>query len=81
MPILNRYFIIDNDDPNKDDITNLYICEHQSVRYSNDWSQFVIKLKYHDNNTYPILSWYEEYDQLWILTMMEESWWILDPLE
>lgn len=71
----NRYYIIDSDDPNLNDIIAVSVGDLETQRYSIDRSMLVIKLHKGDNQQYPFLDQYNEYDHVQILEALNNSEW------
>jgi hypothetical protein len=71
----NRYFIINADDNNLNDIISVSVGELKTQRYSLDNTQIVIKLYENDHNNYPFLSQYTEYNHHDILEVMQTDKW------
>jgi hypothetical protein len=70
-----RYFIIDANDPNIEDIFAVVVGQSSSQRYSIDGLKVVVKLKQGDTSDYPFLSQYDEYDHVQILEQLNNSEW------
>tara|TARA_R110000824_G_scaffold395070_5_gene595377 strand:- start:4057 stop:4296 length:240 start_codon:yes stop_codon:yes gene_type:complete len=71
----NRYYIIDSDDPNLNDIIAVSVGDSETQRYSIDRDMLVIKLHKGDNEQYPFLDQYSEYDHNDILVALNNSEW------
>lgn len=71
----NRYFIIDSNDPNMDEIINVSVGELDTQRLSLDGTLMVIKLHDGDHDDYSFLSQYTEYSHEEILPIMASSEW------
>jgi len=75
----NRYFIINADDPNLDEISQVFVGELDTQRYSLDVTKIVIKLNQGDHSEYPFLEQYEEYNHEQILDVLQSSEWTRIP--
>ena len=71
----NRYFIIDADDPNSQEINAVIVGTPDSQRYSVDLSQIVVKLHEGDHSEYEFLAIYEEYNHDQILEFLNVPEW------
>jgi hypothetical protein len=71
----NRYFIINDNDPNKDEILSFSVGLPTTQRYSLDGVQLVIKLHHDDHEQHPQLSQYTEYSHADILPIMNGPDW------
>ena len=71
----NRFFIVNDDDDNIDDIINVSIGDLQEQRCSLDKTLIVIKLHEGDTNNYDFLSNYTEYDEEEILEALNNDTW------
>jgi hypothetical protein len=71
----NRYYIVDANDPNMDEIINVSVGELDTQRLSLDGTLMVIKLYNGDHNDYSFLSQYTEYSHEEILPIMASSEW------
>ena len=71
----NRYYIVDANDPNMDEIINVSVGELNTQRLSLDGTLMVIKLHDGDHNDYSFLSQYNEYSHAEILPIMASSEW------
>ena len=71
----NRYYTINNNDPNKAEILNITVGLPTTQRYSLDGLQLVIKLYQNDHEQYPQLSQYTEHSHDAILTIMQAPEW------
>lgn len=71
----NRYYIINADDPNMNDINDIIVGRPDTQRYSIDNSQIVVKLHEEDHNDYPVLSEYTKYNHENILIVMSTPEW------
>ena len=75
MAHTNRYFIIQADDPNMDEINAVIVGRPQTQRYSIDKSQIVIKLHQNDHSDYQFLEQYTEASHDEILETMNSPEW------
>ena len=75
MAHTNRYFIIQADDPNMDEINAIIVGRPQTQRYSIDKSQIVIKLHQNDHSDYQFLEQYTEESHDEILETMNSPEW------
>ena len=71
----NRYFIINADDPNMDEIDHVIVGELDTQRYSIDGTKIVIKLHEGDHSEYPFLEQYQEYNHDQILDFLQTAEW------
>ncbi len=71
----NRYFIINADDPNMDEIAHVIVGSMDTQRYSLDGSKLVVKLHYDDSNNYEFLADYTEYNHDAILEQLHTLEW------
>jgi len=71
----NRYFIINDNDPNKDEILSFTVGEPTTQRYSLGGLKLVIKLYHNDHEQHPQLSQYTEYSHTEILPIMNGPEW------
>jgi len=71
----NRYFIINADDPNMDEIAHVIVGSMDTQRYSLDGSKLVVKLHYDDPNNYEFLADYTEYNHDAILEQLHTLEW------
>tara|TARA_R110001592_G_scaffold359364_1_gene665869 strand:- start:587 stop:874 length:288 start_codon:yes stop_codon:yes gene_type:complete len=79
VEILNRYFIINSDDPNMDNIDHVIVGTVESQRYSIDGTMLVVKLHKGDYNDYEFLDQYQEYNHEEILIALDNDEWIVNP--
>tara|TARA_Y100000385_G_C13031952_1_gene611174 strand:- start:341 stop:619 length:279 start_codon:yes stop_codon:yes gene_type:complete len=79
VEILNRYFIINADDPSMGKIDHVIVGTVESQRYSLDGTKLVVKLHKGDYSDYDFLAEYTEYDHDAILEQLNtlEWTWIL----
>ncbi len=75
MAHTNRYFIINADDPNMDEINAVIVGTPETQRHSIDGSLIVIKLHKHDHSDYPFLSDYPEQGHSEILESLNNDQW------
>ena len=73
----NRYFIINNDDPNKEEIITFSVGSDNSQRYNIAGNQLVVKLCEGDHLEHPQLQQYEEYEHEQILEALNNIEWTL----
>lgn len=71
----NRYFIINADDNNLNDIITVSVGELKTQRYSINGEKIVVKLHKGDHNNYAFLSQYPEYNHGEILYIMQSTEW------
>ena len=71
----NRYYIINNNDPNKDEILSMSVGEPNKQRLSLDGLQIGIKLFTPDQIKHPQLLQYTEYTHAEILQLMKGANW------
>lgn len=71
----NRYYIINDNDPNKAEILSFTVGLPTTQRYSLDGLQLVIKLHESDHEEHPQLSQYTEYSHEQILPVMNGPDW------
>ena len=71
----NRYYIINDNDPNKAEILSFTVGLPTTQRYSLDGLQLVIKLFEGDHTEHPQLSQYTEYSHEQILPVMHGPEW------
>ena len=71
----NRYFIINADDPNMDEIAHVIVGSMDTQRYSLDGLKLVVKLHYNDHNNYEFLADYTEYNHDAILEQIHTLEW------
>ena len=71
----NRYYIINDNDPNKAEILTFTVGLPTTQRYSLDGLQLVIKLHYDDHEQHPQLLQYTEYLHAEILPVMAGPDW------
>lgn len=76
----NRYFIINNDDPNKDAIMQYVAQTGQPQRYNIAQTKIVVKLHEEDHENHPELVSYQEYNHEEILIALDNNEWVIDPL-
>ena len=75
----NRYFIINANDPHKDEILSFCVGEPSTQRYSLNGLQLVIKLCRGDHEQHEQLSQYPEYNHEQILTILNGPEWTGEP--
>jgi hypothetical protein len=75
----NRYYIINNDDPNKDAIMQYVAQTGQPQRYNLEKTKIVIKLHEEDHEDHPELADYQEYNYKEILIALDNNEWVIDP--
>ncbi len=83
----NRYFTIEANDPNLDEIAQVFVGELDTQRYSLgsfagmylDGSKIVIKLHEGDHSEYPFLEQYQEYNHDQILDVLQTAEWTIAP--
>ena len=66
----NKYYIINNNDPNKGEILSFTVGLTTTQRYSLDGLQLVIKLHHDDHEQHTQLAQYTEYSHAEILPIM-----------
>jgi hypothetical protein len=71
----NRYYTINNNDPNKAEILTFSVGKPETQRYSINGSQLVIKLHEGDHEQHPQLLQYTEYTHAEILPIMDGPEW------
>jgi hypothetical protein len=71
----NRYYTINNNDPQKAVILSFTVGLPTTQRYSLDGLQLVIKLHHDDDEQHPQLSQYTEYSHAEILPIMNGPEW------
>ena len=71
----NRYFIINADDPNMDEIAHVIVGTVESQRYSIDGTLMVVKLHQGDHSDYEFLADYTEYNHDAILEQLHSLQW------
>ena len=71
----NRYYIIEANDPNIDEILTFTVGLPSTQRYNIDGTQLVIKLHHDDHEQHPQLSQYTEYSHDDILPIMNGPEW------
>ena len=71
----NRYYIINDNDPNKAEILGFTVGKPSTQRYSLNGLQLVIKLFKGDHEQHPQLSQYTEYSHEQILPVMSGPDW------
>jgi len=71
----NRYYTINDNDPNKAEILTFTVGLPTTQRYSLDGLQLVIKLFEGDHEQHPQLSQYTEYSHAEILPIMNGPEW------
>lgn len=71
----NRYYPINANDPNKEQILSFSVGTPESQRYSIDGAQLVIKLYEGDHQEHPQLSQYIEYSHDDILQFLNSPKW------
>ena len=76
--ITNKYYIINLDDSNLDEILKLVIGKKEDQRTSLDGKLILLKLFMNDCNTYKILSSYICYNHKEILSILEDSNWTIN---
>jgi len=76
MSHTNRYYIIEANDPNLNDIINVSVGELATQRYSLDSTKIVIKLHTEDHNNYSFLDGYTEYNHEEILPITNTPEWV-----
>lgn len=77
----NRYYIINSDDPNINEINNVIVGSPETQRYSLDRSKIVVKLHENDHSSYIFLEQYEEMSHVEILEIMNSPEWTREPNE
>jgi hypothetical protein len=77
----NRYFIIENDDPNKDAIMELVAQTGQKQRYNFTETKIAVKLHEEDHEHHEVLDQYQEYNHEEILIALDNNEWRVDPFE
>ncbi len=75
----NRYYIINDNDPNKAEILSFTVGLPTTQRYSLDGLQLVIKLHYDDHEQHPQLLQYTEYSHEQILPITNGPDWTSPP--
>jgi hypothetical protein len=75
MAHTNRYYIVDANDPNLNDIINVSVGELATQRYSINQQKILIKLYIDNHNDYTFLSQYTEYTHEEILPIMYTTEW------
>ena len=73
---MNRYFIVNSSDINKNTILGYCVSNGSTTRYSLDGSKFIAKLPINDTNDYEELSEYTEYTHSEILNQINTSEWV-----
>ncbi len=71
----NRYFIINADDPNLQEINAVIVGTHESQRYSLDATKIVVKLHEGDHSEYEFLADYPEHNHEEILISLNSAEW------
>ena len=71
----NRYFIINADDPNMDEIAHVIVGTIDTQRYSLDGTMIVVKLHQGDHSDYEFLADYTEYNHDAILEQLHTLEW------
>ena len=71
----NRYFIVNANDENINDIIDVSVGELKTQRYSINGEKIVVKLHKGNHNNYPFLSQYPECNHGEILYIMQSSEW------
>jgi hypothetical protein len=71
----NRYFTIEANDPNLDEIAQVFVGELDTQRYSLDGTKIVIKLHEGDHSEYGFLAQYQEYNNDQILDVLQTAEW------
>ena len=71
----NRYFIINAEDPNMDEIAHVIVGSMYTQRYSIDGTMLVVKLHQGDHSDYEFLADYTEYDHDAILEQLHTLEW------
>ncbi len=71
----NRYYIINDNDPNKAEILGFTVGQPSTQRYSLNGLQLVIKLFEGDHEQHPQLLQYTEYTHAEILPVMSGPEW------
>jgi hypothetical protein len=71
----NRYYIVDANDVNLDEILNVSVGDIEEQRFNNDKTLLIIKLCEGDHEDYPFLAQYIEYDHDQIIEKLKESEW------
>jgi len=71
----NRYYIINADDPNMNDINDIIVGRPDTQRYSIDNSQIVIKLHEEDHHQHDCLQQYTEESHDEILQSLSSPEW------
>lgn len=72
----NRYYIIDSNDTNMQEIMNVCAGELETQRFNLAKTKLVVKLCCGDENDYLFLSKYQEYDHKQILLALDNDEWI-----
>jgi hypothetical protein len=75
MAHINRYYIVNADDPNLSDIEQVIVGEATTQRYSVDGTQIVVKLHQNDHSDYSFLEQYQEQSHDEILISMNTPEW------
>lgn len=75
MSHTNRYYIVDANDSNLNDIIDISVGNLVTQRYSLDESEIVIKLHKHDHKDYKFLNKYKKYNHNSILEVMQTDKW------
>jgi hypothetical protein len=75
MAHTNRYYTIQSDDTNMNEINSVIVGRPETQRYSIDNSQIVVKLHQNDHSQYSFLSQYEEQLHPEILITMSSPEW------
>ena len=71
----NRYYIVQEDDPNLSQIEQVIVGEPTTQRYSIDGTQIVVKLHEGDHSDYSFLAQYTEESHAHILISMDTPEW------
>ena len=72
----NRYYIINSDDPNLQEINAVIVGTPDSQRYNLDKTKIVVKLHEGDYSEYEFLSDYAEHNHEEILILLNSPEWI-----
>ena len=76
----NRYYIVNADDTNMNEINAVIVGRPETQRYSVDDSQIVVKLHENDHSEYGFLQQYTEESHAEILQSMNSPEWIPEIL-
>lgn len=75
----NRYYTIEANDPNLDQIAQVIVGDLDTQRYSMDQTKMVIKLHEGDHSEYGFLAQYQEYNHDQILDILQTAEWTAAP--